>query len=46
MFNIFTHCIVFELCVVEKKKEREKKERKKMEKIEIFMFSFLDLAKG
>ena len=37
--NIHIHRIVFELCV-EKKKER------KRNKIEIFMFAFLDLVKG
>ena len=42
MHNICTHCIVFELCVKEKKKE--KKARKKMNKIDIFMFGFLDLV--
>ena len=44
MFNVFTNCIVFELCLVEKKKKKKKK--KEDERIEIFMFGFLDFAKG
>ena len=40
MFNICTHRIVFELCLM--KEERIKK----MNKIEIFMFGFLNFAKG
>ena len=39
MHSIGTHCILFELCVT------EKKERKKVDKIEIFKFGFLDLVK-
>ena len=48
MFNICTHCIVFELSLMKKKKkkkEEEERRRKKMNKIEIFMFGFLDFAK-
>ena len=41
MLNICTHRIVFELCLMEKEEEEEK-----MNKIEIFMFGFLDFAKG
>ena len=52
---VYMHCVLFELFVMEKKKERKKKERKKerkkgrkedrkmMNKIEIFMFGFLTL---
>ena len=42
MFNIFPHRIDFELYLMKKKKEER---RKKMNKIEIFMFVFLDFAK-
>ena len=51
ILNICTHRIVFELCLMKEKEEerRKKKEeerrRKKMNKIEIFMFGFLDFAK-
>ena len=41
MLNIYTNCIVLELYLMEKKKER-----RKMNKSEIFMFGFLDFAKG
>ena len=44
MLNICMHRTVFELCLMEKKKEDER--RKKTNKIEIFMFGFLDFAKG
>ena len=48
MFNICTHRLVFELCLMKEKEEEEEEEerrRKKMNKIEIFMFGFLDFAK-
>ena len=44
MFNVFTHRIVFELCLM-KKEEEEEERRKKMNKIEFFKFGFLDFAK-
>ena len=44
MLNISTYSIVFELCLMEKKKKEERR-RKKMNKIEIFIFGFLDFAK-
>ena len=40
MHHIHTHRIAFELCVTEKKERR-----KKMNKIEMFMFGFLNLIK-
>ena len=40
MFNICIHHILFELCLA------KKKEKEKMNKIETFMFGFLDLVKG
>ena len=52
MFNICTHRIVFELCLMKeerrnKKGEEEEEERRrtKMNKIEIFVFGFVDFAK-
>ena len=48
MYNVRIRRIVFELCLSEKKKKKKKEEerRKKMNKIDIFAFGFLDLAKG
>ena len=40
MFNIFTNRIVFELCLMDKRRRR-----KKMNTIEIFAFGFFDFAK-
>ena len=41
MYNIYVHCIVFELCVTEKERRR-----KKTNKINIFACGFLSLVKG
>ena len=45
MHDIHTHCKAFELGVTEKKKQRKTKQKeKKMNKIEMFLFGFLDLV--
>ena len=44
MFNIFTHRIVFELCLMKKEEEEEEERRKKMNKIEFFKFGFSRLC--
>ena len=41
MYTIHIHCIVFKLCIGWKERTR----RKKMNKIEIFVFGFLELDK-
>ena len=35
-------CILYDLCLMEKKKEERKKKEEKKNKIEIFVFDFLD----
>ena len=44
MFNILINCIIFKLYMMMKKRKEERK--KKTNKIETFMFAFLELDKG